>query len=134
MSHWSMIAIAGPKAEIWQIKKDLEQAKMFDKVVLFDVPDDYGEFPDTTGYTEENWEAITLDQEDGSLYGFMTKCMDACLDFSNKQADLADRLGLVEIHKNVHWPKFGGNIFAVTGHVTAVQAANRLIFPGVSLN
>ena len=134
MSHWSMIAIAGPKREIWQIKKDLEQGKMFDKIVLFDVPDDYGEFPDTTGYTAENWETMTSDQEDGSLYGFMTKCMDACLDFSNKQADLADRLGLIEIHKNVHWPKFGGNIFAVTGHVTAVQAANRLIFPGVSLN
>ena len=128
MAHWSIIALAGPKADIWNMKKAFDAEKMFDDIVLVDVPDDYGEFPDTTGYTAENWEDIILDQEDGNLYGYMTKCMDACLDFTNKRADQADKLGLIDIQKNVHWPKFGGAVFAVTGHVTAEQPMPTLMF------
>jgi len=134
MPHWSIIALAGPKAEIWNIKKTFERDKMFDEIVLVNVPDDFGEFPDTTGYTEEHWESIVLDQEDGNLYGYMTKCMDACLEFTNKRADQADNLGMIDINKAVHWPKFGGTVFAVTGHVTAMPPVPNMVFPGVSLN
>ena len=125
--HLSMIALAGPKGDLWHAKKEFEKNKMFDRIVTFDVPDDYGEFPDTTGYTAENWEQIVLHKEDGALYSFMTKCMDAVLDYTNKQSDHLDRLGYTDIQKNVHWPKFGGNIFCCTGHVTGYAPANQIV-------
>jgi len=112
------MAIAGPRREIEQMNLN-ELSEMFGHVEVFEVPDDYGEFPDTTGYTEERWENIVLDQEDGAVFPFMTKCMDCCMEFVNKRVDIADKLGFVNIEKNVHWPKFGGKVFAVTGHVTA---------------
>lgn len=125
--HRSIIALAGPRSDLWYAKKGFEKEKMFDRIITFDVPDDYGEFPDTTGYTAEDWEKITLSQEDGALYPFMTKCMDAVLEFTNKEADAFDRLGYYRIEKSVHWPKFGGTIFACTGHVTAVRPAIALV-------
>lgn len=125
--HRSIIALAGPKGDIWFAKKKFEKENMFDRIITFDVPDDYGEFPDTTGYTKEDWEKITLHKEDGALYPFMTKCMDAVLDFTNKESDQLDRLGYRQIEKNVHWPKFGGNIFACTGHVTGYAPAIQIV-------
>lgn len=123
--HHSIIAIAGPKADVWKLKKELE--KEFDRVITFDVPDNYGEFPDTSGYVKKDWENIVIDKEDGSLYSFMTKCMDAAIDFTNKKCDELDGRGFVKIEKAVHWPRFGGNIFAATGHVTGERKTAPLI-------
>lgn len=114
--HHSIIAVAGPRTETWKLKKELE--KNFDRVITFDVPDSYGEFPDTSGYVEDDWQTVVADKEDGSLYSYMTKCMDACIDFTNKKCDEMDNRGFVDIEKAIHWPRFGGNIFAATGHVT----------------
>ena len=125
--HCSIIAIAGPKSDVWKLKKDLE--KEFDRVVTFDVPDNYGEFPDTSGYVKKDWENIVIDKEDGSLYSFMTKCMDAAIDFTNKKADELDSRGFVQIEKAVHWPRFGGNIFAATGHVTGNRKESPIVTP-----
>ncbi len=125
--HHSIIAVAGPKSDIWKLKKNLE--KTFDRVISFDVPDDYGEFPDTSGYIKDDWENIKIDKEDGSLYSFMTKCMDAAIDFTNKKTDEMDNRGFVEIEKAVHWPRFGGNIFAATGHVTGKRNDSPLVMP-----
>jgi len=116
MAHWSIIAIAGPRREIADTKKALEDT--FDEVHIFEVSDDYGEFPDTSGYTAENWEEMQTEIEDGNLFPIMTKCMDCALDYTNKKERAADMLGCYDIKKSVHWPKFGGKIFAVTGHVT----------------
>jgi hypothetical protein len=125
--HLSMLALAGPKADVWYAKKKFEAQKMFDRIVTFDVPDDYGEFPDTTGYTSQDWEKITLQQEDGALYPFMTKCMDVVLEYTNHQADHLDRMGYQNIEKNVHWPKFGGTMFACTGHVTGYAPSIQIV-------
>jgi hypothetical protein len=125
--HRSIIAIAGPKREVWILKKDLEDK--FDRVITFDVPDSYGEFPDTSGYVKEDWETIVADKEDGSLYSYMTKCMDAAIDFTNKKADELDNRGFEDIEKAVHWPRFGGNIFAATGHVTGKRNESPLVIP-----
>ena len=115
--HWSIIALAGSKREIWTLKKDIEKDKTFDRVITIDMSDDYGEFPDTIDY--ENWEEIELDQEDSAVFPFMQKCMDACIDFVNKKSDSVSGLGYMNIEGTIHWPKFGGKIFGVTGHVTA---------------
>lgn len=127
--HHSIIALAGPKSEVWSIKKALERDTEFDRVITFDVPDDFGEFPDTSGYVKEDWENIVIDKEDGSLYAFMTKCMDAAIDFTNKKADELDNRGFIQIEKTVHWPRFGGNIFAATGHVTGKRKDSPLFMP-----
>ena len=117
--HWSLIALAGSKREIWNLKKDIEKEKKFDRVITFEMPGDYGEFPDTTGYTDNNWETIELDQEDSAVFPYMQKCMDACIDFVNKKVETVNGLGYMNIEGTIHWPKFGGTVFAVTGHVTA---------------
>jgi hypothetical protein len=127
--HHSIIAIAGPKAEVWSVKKALERDSEFGRVITFDVPDDYGEFPDTSGYVQKNWEDIVLSKEDGNLYGFMAKCMDAAIDFTNKKADELDNRGFLQIEKAIHWPRFGGNIFAATGHVTGKRNDSPLVTP-----
>jgi len=129
MAHRSVIAIAGPQRLVKNMKADLEHANLFELIHVFEIPDDYGEFPDTTGYTAENWETMESVMEDPALYPFMTKCMDVCLDFTNKKEKELDILGHDEINKFVHWPKFGGKVFAVTGHVVS----NGMKVPAISL-
>lgn len=129
--HHSIIAIAGPKRDVWSLKKVLEHDS-WSRIITFEVPDDYGEFPDTSGYVEKDWETIVVDKEDGSLYSFMTKCMDAAIDFTNKKADELDHRGFVDIEKAVHWPRFGGILFAATGHVTGRQKTSSILVPRYS--
>ena len=126
--HYSIIAIAGPQREIAGLKEKLPE---FSEVRVFDVPDDYGEFPDTSGYVKEDWESVVLHKEDGSLYSYMTKCMDCVLEFTNKRAVTMDSLGYMDIAATVHWPRFGGSVFAVTGHITG-RAPNWQIRPKMS--
>lgn len=127
--HHSIIAIAGRKSEVWGMKKILEREADYDRIITFDVPDDYGEFPDTTGYVQKDWEEIVLSKEDGNLYSYMAKCMDSAIDFTNKKSDELDSRGFVEIEKAIHWPRFGGTVFAATGHVTGKRKDSPLIVP-----
>lgn len=119
---WDVIALAGPGKDLQKLKSILRDHG-FTEIHTFDVPDDYGCFPDTTGYTAENWEEMESDIEDGNLYKWMTKCMDVALEFTNRRSNIADKLGYRNINKTLHWPKFGGKIFAVTGHVTCLPPA-----------
>ena len=114
--HWSIFVVISPPLLARQIvNKEIED--IFDEVKIFEIPDDYGEFPDTTGYTADNWETMSSDVEDSNLYPYMTKAMDAALEFVNRRYKTADKLGFKSLEKHIHWPKFGGKIFAVTGHV-----------------
>ena len=133
MIHYSIIALAGPKKVTWPIRKDLQG--MYDRIITFDIPDDYGEFPDTSGYTAQNWEQMQSNREDGSLFPFMTKCMDAVLEYTNDQVKRLDKADYIEIKQDVQWPKFGGDVFAVVGHVTAHESAGgKIFYPGRSMN
>lgn len=111
---FAIIAIAGPKKEIEKLKD-----KRFEKVYYFPVPDNYGEFPDTTGYTAKNWMELESNLEDPALKPFMDKCMDAALQFTNDREKYCDKLGYINILKELFWPKFGGKVFAVIGSVSA---------------
>jgi len=134
MAHKAIIAVAGPTRETKGIKGVLLK-EGFDEVHIFDVPDDYGEFPDTTGYEREDWATIESDMEDPALFPFMTKCMDACLQFTLKWERTFDLLGHVHIENNLHWPKFGGKVFAVTGHITSFKPdMQALVNVPISLN
>lgn len=114
--QWSILVITGPTREIKGII-DAELSEMFNEIKTFDITDDYGEFPDTTGYTADNWEKMSSQVEDSNLYPFMTRAMDAVLEFVNRRWNTADKLGYQNLERHSHWPKFGGKIFAVTGHV-----------------
>ncbi len=130
--HWSCIVLAGPKRLTDEITND-ELREMFDEVHVFDIPDDYGIFPDTTGYDREDFATIESDMEDPALYAYMTKCMDCAIDFTTRRGDIADKLGYRGIEQSIHWPKEGSPVFAVTGHVTASTPSVSIV-PAVSVN
>ena len=112
----SVVAFAGAK-------RDLDEIEMppgtFNEVHKFEIPDDHGEFPDTSGYTEDNWEQISGTMEDSALWPVMQKCMDCVLEFTLKNEALLDKLGRVNIKKIIQFPKFGGRVYAVCGFVQA---------------
>lgn len=114
--QWSIITVTGPKNMINEVI-DQEIREMFNEVLTFEIPDDYGEFPDTTGYTADNWGKMASTVEDSNLYPYMTRAMDAVLEFVNRRWTTADKLGYENLERHIHWPKFGGRIFVVTGHV-----------------
>ena len=116
MSVYGILVIAGPK-HLLPIVKQLEDTENISEMVTFEVPDDYGEFPDTSGYTEDNWREQILTMEDSNLYPYMTKCMDAALDWTSKRHRTIDGLGYRNIETFIHWPKFGGKVYAVMGVV-----------------
>lgn len=118
IKYWTIIAIAGPKTEVAATAKSLRADGKFTKVLSFFTPDDHGSFPDTQGYEAENFAELESDCEDPALYKYMTKCMDACLEYVNKKFKWADERFNGEIEKNLNWPKVGGKLFFVTGHVT----------------
>lgn len=113
----TVIAIAGPKDLTGMIKDQIKE--LYDQVYIFDVPDDYGEFPDTSGYTSENFEQFESEVEDGALYPFMTKCIDAVMDWNTNRSNTLDRLGYQYIESFLHAPKFGGKVFACGGFIRA---------------
>ena len=113
----TVIAIAGPKNLTGLIKDKLKE--LYDQIYIFDVPDDYGEFPDTTGYTSENFEEFESEVEDSNLYPFMTKCIDAVMEYNNKRMNTLVNLGYIQVEGFLHAPKFGGKVFASAGIVKA---------------
>lgn len=127
--RWSIMAIAGPAADLSEIKKNGNLKKMYDKIHYFDIPDDYGEFPDTSGYTADNWEQLESTMEDGNLYPYMQKCLDAVMDYTKGMADHAEKNGYWNIKETLQWPKFGGKIFAIVGFVRANTSSSNLILP-----
>lgn len=124
--QWAILVLAGPKSEIDMIKNEGEIQVMFEKIVTFEISDSYGEFPDTTGYTADNFQQMESVVEDAALFPVMQKCMDAVIDFTTKRFETADKLGFKNLERHIHWPKFGGKIFAVTGHVVCMPSSFNL--------
>jgi hypothetical protein len=111
----SIIALSGPQRMVEKMKFP---DGTYDKVCKFYIPDDHGEFPDTSGYTRADWAEISSDMEDSQLWPHMQKCMDAVLDFVLSKGDTLEKLGMMNIKTDVNWPKQGGKVFAVTGFVS----------------
>lgn len=124
--QWAILVLAGPKSEIDMIKNEGEIQVMFEKIVTFEISDSYGEFPDTTGYTADNFQQMESVVEDAALFPVMQKCMDAVIDFTTKRFEIAEKLGFKNLERHIHWPKFGGKIFAVTGHVVCMPSSFNL--------
>ena len=113
----SVLAVVGPQKLLEDMEDPLKEC--YEKLHLFYIPDDYGEFPDTLGYTSKNWKTLEQDMEDPNLFPFMQKALDAVLDFNNKRQDTLDRLGYRDVESFLHAPKFGGKIWAAAGFVRA---------------
>ena len=116
MGSLSIIALAGTT-------RDLETASPFphevkwDRVVKVEIPDDHGEFPDTSAYESADFAEFESKMEDHQLFHYMTKCVDAVLDFTTKNADRLAKLNYRNIHCAMHGMKTGGQMFVVAGFV-----------------
>ena len=122
IKHFSILAIAGPDKHAKLLRNDLIRKELFNKVHVFSTPSDCGDFPDTTGYTQENWGEIELLNEDPALFQVMTKCMDCVLEYVNRKYIWCCDNFAGRVEKHVQWPKFGGSLFAVAGNVTVFPA------------
>ena len=125
VKHWSILSLIGPKHLIAPIKKDM--LRLFNKVVLVTTPADAGDFPDTSGYTSDDWEDYESDCEDPALWRSMQKAMDATMDYVDKKYEFACDRYMGEINKTINWPKFGGQVSGVTGHVTVESGSIVLV-------
>ena len=115
-SIYGILAVTGPQ-HLLPIVNELSTITDLNEIKLFPTPDDYGMFPDTSGYTEDNWQEQVLTLEDSNLYPYMTKCMDCVIDYTSKRSSTLDMLGYKNIETFIHWPKFGGMVYAVIGVV-----------------
>lgn len=120
----SIIALAGPKRDIESIKPNID--KMFEKVIIFNIPDDYGEFPDTTGYEADNYTEFVSDMEDSNLYPYMMKCIDAVDDYNSSRSTILEKLGYRDIEAILTAPKFGGKVWCVAGIIKAFPISKYL--------
>ncbi len=109
----SIIALAGPQKLVQVMNFD----GMYDKVCKFYIPEDHGEFPDTSGYVMEEWEKWVSKVEDPQLMQHMKRCMDAVLDFLFRKETTLDKMGFQNIVTSVHWPRQGGKVFSVAGFI-----------------
>ena len=118
MGTMSVIALAGSK-------RDLDLATQFppdvkwDKIVRVEVPDSsgYGEFPDTSAYEAADFADFESKMEDQALFPYMTKCVDAVLDFTVKASVRLETVGFRNIHSSISGMKTGGKMFVVAGFV-----------------
>lgn len=127
IKHWSIFVVSGPDNLAKETRREILNQGLYDKVICFGHPDDYGEYPDTSGYESEDWENIELLEEDSNLYKYMMKCVDAVDDYVNKKYKHACELYPGSVEKTIHWPKEGGKLFFITGHVT-VEANSTVTF------
>ena len=117
--YYSILVLCGPR----HLEEALHLAELrqkFSKVIMFNIPDDYGEFPDTSGYTKKDFKKLELDMEDPALFKYMQKCVDAVVEYNNKKVKHLDKMAFTEIEGILASPKFGGKVFAVAGLVKAI--------------
>jgi hypothetical protein len=110
----SVVAFAGAKRDLDAIELP---PNTFNVVHKFEVPDDHGDYPETAGYTADNWEQISGTMEDSALWPSMKHCMDAVLDFTLKKEEWLSQMGNINIKSFIQFPKWGGRVFAVCGFV-----------------
>ena len=125
MKTYGCMAIAAGDEEANSLHRAM--CGIYNDVYVFKVPDDYGEFPSTEGYTAENFAQMESSVEDPALFKFMQKCMDSVMDRVDRKFErfCTQYPGCVE--KVIHWPKFGGKVFAVVGFVKVYPHAITLI-------
>lgn len=118
MGSFSIIAMAGTKNDLLTASAFPPDVK-WDQVVKVEIPDGsgFGEFPDTSGYDADDFADFESKMEDHQLYPYMTKCVDAVLDFTAKKADGLAKLNFRNIHSSIHGMKTGGKMFVVAGFV-----------------
>ena len=107
----------------WEVKKVTELLQrlneFFEECRYFQMPDDYGNFPDTTGYLAQRWQDLKPEIEDSNTYPWMTKCIDAVVEFTNRRWGILDKLGYKGLGKVTLATRFGGRLFAAIGIVQA---------------
>ena len=115
MKTYGCMAIAGSSEDVGNIHR--EMLNIYNEVSIFSVPDDHGSFPDTQGYTAENFADLESVSEDPQLFKVMQKCMDFVMDKVDRKYERFCMQYPGRVEKFIHWPKFGGNVFAVVGFV-----------------
>lgn len=116
MGQLAIIAMAGTKEDL-QIACQFPPDITWDKVVKIEIPDDHGEFPDTSGYNLKKWAAFESNREDSQLHGYMQKCVDAVLDFVTRNSERLSTLHFKNIESIVTGMNEGGSIFVLAGFV-----------------
>lgn len=122
--YYSILVLCGPRHLKGELGLD-ELKQNFNKVIMFNIPDDYGEFPDTSGYTSENFKDMESDSEDPALFKQMQKCVDAVVEYNNKKIKHLVRMNFREVEGILASPKFGGKVFAVAGIIKAIPPGTR---------
>jgi len=112
----SIIAMAGTRNDLLTASAFPPEVK-WDQVVQVEIPDDHGEFPDTSAYDREDFADFETKMEDDALFPYMTKCVDVVLNFTTKKADGLAKLNFRNIHGSMHGMKTGGKMFVVAGFV-----------------
>lgn len=125
MKNYSCMAIAGSSGEIGNMHSKL--IGTFNDVFTFSIPDDHGNFPDTTGYEAKNFAELESTIEDPALFRSMQRCLDAVVDKVDRKFERYCRQYPGRVEKFVHWPKFGGSVFGVVGFVNVYPHAISLV-------
>ena len=117
MGRLSVIALAGAKKEL-MVATSFPPEVQWDKVIQIEIPDDHGDFPDLSGYTAKDYAALESVAEDGQLQGAIQKCVDAVLDYTDKNAQRLERLNFQDIKTTVAGMNTGGKVFVLAGFVS----------------
>jgi hypothetical protein len=125
MKTYGVMAIAAPSDEVSAIHSNM--IAMFNDVLTFPISDSYGEFPDTRGYDDKNFAELESTMEDPALFKTMQKCMDAVMDKVDRKYERFCSQYPGRVEKFIHWPKFGGKVFAVVGIVKVYPHAITLV-------
>ena len=126
VGHWILeaLSLAGPitpQSLRWEVKTVSElQTRLNDlveEVRFIEMPDDYGNFPETMGYNSPKWEELVPELQDEQTYPYMTKAVDAVVEFTNRRWTTLDKIGYRDLGKLAMATRFGGRIFAAIGIV-----------------
>ena len=125
MKIYSCMAIAGESGDIGEVHR--QSVGLYNDVGTFSIPDDFGWYPSTEGYTAENFAQMESTIEDPALWSSMQKCMDYVMDHVDKKYERFCTQYPGRVEKFIHWPKFGGKVFAVIGFVKVYPHAITLV-------
>ena len=117
----SIITFTTPSHMLKDLDIDWFKAN-FHKVLVFRIPDDYGEFPDTSGYERKDFEKLESNLEDPNLYKYMQRALDAVVEFNDKRLIRFEKRGYEDLEGFIHAPKFGSRIFCTIGIVRGRQS------------
>jgi len=114
----SMMAAAGPNPFLYIFAEPFKNIGL-DKLVIIETPADVGMFPDTSGYTIDNYKEKLLELEDSFLYPYLTKTVDAVVDWLDKRAKTLEKLGYREIWTFLEGHNSSEAVYVIMGTVKA---------------